>query len=283
MFNVPQPMINEIMGTRSKIHHTLIMTCDIYLNACTLINGKHSVLSRDDYSEHYKNFTWDIAVESSPLEAFIPTDKSILIRYDLLENMDEENKRSREFIINRELPEYERLAKRITIDELKNTLNPTHKVLIALERGKVTLDDVIDDIFIYLCVFKYIDEINTARIQMFSNMSPVIEYVVENIGYNDLKSYLKRDKVDLEKLEKHDDNVFFEQDYKMVCKFYENESPVKFDIDNLIERLITNIVLKSDIYIILAIYLAASFAISDFKRGTDSPCVKYVSDVLSII
>lgn len=283
MFNVPQSMINEIMGTRAKIHHSLVMTCGIYLNANLMINGKHSVLSRDDYRDNYKNFTWDIAVESSPLEAFIPTDKSIPIRFDLLENLDDANKRSREFIINRELPEYERLAKRITLDELKSTLNPTHKVLMALERGKVTLDDVIDDIFIYLCVFKYVDEINTARIQMFSNMSPVIEYVVDNIGYDDLKRYLKRDKVDPEKLEKHEDNVFFDQDYKMVCKFYENEAPVKFDVDNLIERLITNIVLKSDIYIILAIYLAASFAISDFRCGTDSPCVKYVTDVLSII
>lgn len=285
MFNVPQSMINEITSKRAKVHQWLVDQCNIYCQSAAMINGKHSVLSREDYQEYYKNFTWDINIEANPLETFIPCEP-VPIRYDKLENLDDKPERRREFMINREIPAYERLAKRITLDELKNTLNPTHKVLMALDKGRVTLDDVIDDIFIYLCLFKYVDEISTARIQMFSNMSPIIEYVVDHIGYKDLKAYLKRDKIDLEKVEKYDGGIFFEQDYDMVCKFYdatEGKSPVRFDVDDLVQRLITNIVLKSDIYIILAIYLAAAFAISDFTREIESPCVKYVTDVLSII
>lgn len=289
MFNVPQKLVSTINHVLAKIHLDLITTCEIHLQSCALLNGKHSIMTHKDYLEFYKNFTWDINVETNPLEAFIPVDKSIPIRYDQLENIDDKPTRTSEFIVNREIPEYERLAARITLDELKSTLNPTHPVLVALARGRVQLEDVVDDIFMHLCMAKYIDGINTARIQMFSNMTPVIEYVVDNIGYNDLKKYLEKEKVNPAKIEKYlnTEHIFFQKDFDMVCGYYygeKAESPVQFDLANLIDRLITNIVLKSDIYIILAMYLAASFAISDFKRGImDSPCVKYVTDVLSII
>ena len=286
MFNVPQSMLNEIMRFKAPIHEELLTTCRLNLQSCALINGKQSIMPHDIYVEHYKNFTWDIEIKTSPLEAFIPVDTKIPIRFDLLENLDDKPVRTREFIINREIPEYERLAKRITLDELQSTLNPTHPVLIALERGRVKFEDIVDDIFINLCLSKFIDGINTARIQMFSNMTPVIDYVTDNIGYDDLKRYIQSTRINPDKLEKYEDKVFFEQDYKKICEFYYGEkakSPVQFDLDNLIERLITNIVSKSDIYIILAIYLTASFAVSDFKRDLDSPAVRYVTDVLSIL
>ena len=280
MFKLPQGMVNEIISKRSKIHTYLVAQCQGYIEAAGLINGKHIILSRDDYVQYYKNFTWDIELKSNPLDAFIPVPERIPIRIN-----ETDKKRTREFIVNRdELPDYERIAKRITMDELRSTLNPTHPVIMALDQNKVTLEDVVDDIYIYFCLFKYIDEITTCRLQMFSNMTPAIEYVVNNITINDIRTFLTRNKIDPDKVEKYDAGMFFEQDYNGVCKFYmSDESPCNIDVDNLINRLITNIVLKTDIYIILAIYLVLSFAISDFKRGIESECTKYVCEVLSVI
>ena len=75
----------------------------------------------------------------------------------------------------------------------------------------------------------------------------------------------------------------------MICKFYLNEENEKnnipvFDLDNLMQRLISNITLTSDIYIIIGMYLTASFAVADFKGTTsDSPCCEYIRNTLAVI
>ena len=146
------------------------------------------------------------------------------------------------------------------------------------------MDDVLDDVFIYYSIYKYLERIGEFRIKEFANFSDAIEYVVENIRLDELKDFIKRgEKVDDKKVDKLADYVFFETDYNSICDFYEKEYEPSFRLDLLLDKLITNIVLKSDIYIILAIYLAASFAVSDFKRGIESPCVNYVREVLSCI
>ena len=78
----------------------------------------------------------------------------------------------------------------------------------------------------------------------------------------------------------------FNPDISATQKFYKNptkETIPTLDVVNLIMRLISNIVLKTDIYIILGVYLILSFAMSDFNNDKieDSPCATYVRDVLS--
>ena len=48
-------------------------------------------------------------------------------------------------------------------------------------------------------------------------------------------------------------------------------------------RLVTNMVVKTDIILILGVYLTIGFAMSDFNndKAEDSPCAKYVREVLS--
>ena len=70
------------------------------------------------------------------------------------ESTEREPKKTKLFVTNQTVPEYERIQKRITLEELKNTLGETHPVIIALNDNKVTLEDVVDDIFIYYCLFK---------------------------------------------------------------------------------------------------------------------------------
>ena len=117
----------------------------------------------------------------------------------------------------------------------------------------------------------------------------MIEYVVTNIDIHDMKRYLISNKINPEKIEKHSDTVFFGPDYDMICKFYmdeknaENNLPI-FDLDHLMQRLMTNITLTSDIYIIVGIYLTASFAVADLKGNTpNSPCAEYVRNVLAVL
>ena len=58
-----------------------------------------------------------------------------------------------------------------------------------------------------------------------------------------------------------------------------------FDVVNLLMRLTSNTVLKTDIILLLGVYLTISFAMQDFgnKKIDDSPCVKYVREVLSVL
>ena len=55
------------------------------------------------------------------------------------------------------------------------------------------------------------------------------------------------------------------------------------DVQLLMQKLISNLVLKSDIYIIMAVYTVLSFAQSEMMHGiTDrDECSKYVIDVIS--
>ncbi len=281
MFNVPQSQVN-LFAKLFETHRVQISACDVFFQNIRLLNGRHTILTRDDYVNYYKAFTWDIELESSPIDTIIPCGDDA--PEEQTESTEREPKKTKLFVTNQTVPEYERIQKRITIDELKNTLGETHPVIIALNDNKVTLEDVVDDIFIYYCLFKYIDQIERIRIQIFSNMTPAIEYVVNNIDYDDLKRYLVTNKINPDKVNKHQDLLFFAPDYQMICKFYQtNDDPFVplFDLDNLINRLMTNICLKSDIYVILAIYLIASFACADMKAHTESPCVAYTRTVLA--
>lgn len=278
MFNVPQPKVNEFEKLFSN-HQLNISACDVYYANIRMItvNARGYVMKRDDFVKYYKTFTSDIELVTSPIDAFVPITPD--------EQPKEENQRPKLFVVNQTVPEYGRIKNRITMDELKKTLPETHPVIVALNNNEVSLDDIIDEIFSYWCMYKYLEQIDRIRLAIFSNMTPIIEYVVENIRFDQLKNYLKTDKINLEKIDKHDELVFFEADYKMICEYYDQCESVdyRFDLDNLIKRLITNICLKSDIYIILGIYLTASFAVSDIKTHAESPCVNYVRDVLTIL
>lgn len=273
MFNVPQPKVNEFQKLYDN-HRLMVSGCEVFFQNIRMLNGRHTIMDRNTFVENYKVFTSDIELQTSPIDAFIP-------------NAEEDNKKL--FLVNRDVPEYERIKNRITMEELKKTFNETHPIIMGLADGSVSYDDVIDDIFIYWCVFKYIEQIEGIRIQMFSNFTPVIEYIVTNIDIHDLKRYLISNKIRPEKIEKHSDTIFFGPDYDMICKFYLNEENEKnnipvFDLDNLMQRLISNITLTSDIYIIIGMYLTASFAVADFKGTTsDSPCCEYIRNTLAVI
>ena len=124
------------------------------------------------------------------------------------------------------------------------------------------------------------------RLNMFSNYTPVIEYIVQNISLDDWKNYIVSKKINEEKYAEKCEDLLFNPDISATHNFYkkhEKETTPEIDVVNLLMRLISNIVLKTDIYVILGVYLILSFAMGDFNNDKieDSPCAKYVRDVLS--
>ena len=165
----------------------------------------------------------------------------------------------------------------------------THPVVIKLKENNMLLETVVDDMFIYYCLFKYLDQISKIRLMMYSNTTPIIEYVVCNIDEKAIKNHLVSKNINVDKCREKAGEIFFDPDLMIMHKFYvkghEKDNIRSFDTSNLFLRLLNNITIKSDIYIILGIYTTLSFAMSDItnEKISDSPCIVYVRDVLSKI
>jgi hypothetical protein len=265
-----------------KQHQYLVNSCNIYFNTIKLINGKHKLLDRDGFVEYYKNILEDIELTSHPIDLFIPNEK-----------MDEELESQdgtvpQIVVVSRETPEYERIKKRINLDDLYATIPETHPVHMELKKNPGKLDIVIDDIVTYWCLYKFMHHIEMVHLKEISAMKPVIEYVVENIDIDKWKEFLTSTRrINDKKVNKWMEDNFFGPDYEHTCNFYQSESvenqAIVIDVMNLLRRMCSNIVFNSDIYIIIAVYLILSFSKVDIKEGNfdGSPCAKYVQDVIS--
>jgi hypothetical protein len=269
-------------ATTYKQHQYLVNSCNIYLNTIKLINGKHKLLDRDGFVEYYKNILDDIELTSHPIDLFVPN-----------ENMDKELEENENtvpqiVIVSRTSPEYERIKKRINLEDLYATIPETHPVHIELKKCPGKLDIVVDDIVTYWCLYKFMHHIEMVHLKEISVMKPIIEYTVENLDEKKLKEYLSGTKnIRNKKVEKWMADNFFGPDYNHTCDFYQTESvdnqAIVIDVDQLLRRLCANIVFNSDIYIVIAIYLILSFSKVDIKENNfdGSPCATYVRDVIS--
>lgn len=275
MITIPQHELNEFKDIFENKYKLCVNSCNIYFQTIRLINKHHSFLTKDDFDAFYYNITRDIELVSNPYEAFIP-DKA---------EMENPNVR-RVFIVNRDVPEYVRIQKRVTLDDLFNTIPPEHEVHMLLKENSSKLVDVVDDVFIYWSVHKYLDAIDQLRLQSISCMTPIIEYVVNNITMNDWKDYLSSKRINEDKCEKYlTADVIFQPDFDHTVEFYKEDhnDVFAFDVSNLIERMCTNIIVKTDIYMIIAVYLILTFSKVDIKNESYdiSPCAAYVRDILS--
>lgn len=260
-------------------HQYLVNSENIYYNTIRLINKHHKLLDRDGFVEFYKNILDDIELKSHPIDMFVPN-----------ENMDEEleNEDGEDpsiIVVSRTTPEYERIAKRITLEDLYATIPPTHPVHIELKKNPGKLPIVVDDIVLYWGLFKFLDMIDAIRLKDISVMTPVIEYVVENITLDMWKSFMETKRIKPKKVNKWMEDNFFGPDYDHTNGFYMNEKENDFtiDVNNLLQLLCTNIIFNSDIYIIIAVYLILTFSKADIKEKNyeNSPCATYVRDVLA--
>lgn len=260
-------------------HRLCVSSSNIFYHTIRMINGKSKMIDRDTYKEYFLNLLTDIKLETPPIDAFIPNED---------ENVDAV------FVVNDCVPEYERIKNRMTLDFFNSALPDTNEIRLQVNEKPELMTTILDDLFINFCLFKYLDQIDTIRIQELSNYTPVIEYVVNNITEKDIKNYMNTRRINEGKYRKYCDDIFFMPEFSVTCKFFNSDDDMTksrrgdfpcFDVLTLIKKLTTNIVCQSDIYIITAIYLTMSFAIVDISNDNvdGSPCAKYVRDVLSKI
>lgn len=270
MLKLPSNMVKE-MASKIQNHKVNIAACNIFTQTIRMLTKMNELLDRKTYEEVFLNFLSDIELTTPPTDAFIPTDGDS----DKL------------FIVNQLAPEYIEITKRIPMNMLEEVLSPASALIVLLKSKPEKLSVVHDDLFVFFCMYKYSEQIDLLRLDMFSNYTPMIEYIVENITLDDWKTYLSTTKrINTEKYAKLCEDIIFNIDITIVHKFFLNnddERVPKFDVVNLLMRLASNVVLKTDIYFVLGAYMIISFAMPDFKNDKldESPCTKYICDVLS--
>lgn len=269
MLKLPHDMLKEIEG-RFQTHKVNIAACNIFFQTIRMLNGRHEIVDRSTYEENFRNALSDIELVTPPTDVFIPSG----------------GENGKLFVVNQLAAEYLEITKRLPMTLLEESFSPTNALIILLKNDPKKLDVFYDDIFIYFCMYKYLDQIDMIRLNTISNFTPMIEYIVNNITLNDWKSYLVSRRINQEKYAEKCEDLIFNPDISATQKFYtspKNENTPKIDVVNLIMRLTSNTVVKTDMYFVLGVYLILSFAMADFnnEKAEESPCAKYVREVLS--
>jgi hypothetical protein len=288
MFNIPGKEKEEFYRLYEG-HRMNISATNVYFQNIRLINTyKTEFITRDDFKEHYKGILDDVENTSPPIDCLIPNDQKLIN-----EDSDDPNAEIevpegyKIFVVNQLVPEYKTIDARIRADKMEDVLPADHPARMAVLDNPDKMTQVIDEIFLHWLVFKYLETIEKLHIQTFSNYTPVIEWVVQNIDEKALKNYLMTKNINLAKVKKLTHEFIFNPDLSRMKKFYEEDhGDIKgFDVVDLIGRLTTNEVVKGDIYIITALYLTLSFAMTDIYNNQveESPCAKYVRDILAHI
>ena len=269
-----------------KHHMLLVATSDVYHQNAILLNGHHKYLDLESYNKYYKNILDDIKLETEPIDAFLP------FMPDEGDTINEDEVHDELFIVHRVGPEYEKIDKRVTWEDMRATLPPTHPAVIAVMEDKSKLQVIKDDIYIYWSIRKYLQQLDRIRLAILSNMTPVIEYVVEHVDLDTIKRHLHTNKINTDKYNKTLRELLFKPDVDYTRAFYEEDhGDIKsFDLNLVMQKLCTNIDCKVDSTIVVGIYLTTTFAITDIANMKENvseedypKCAKYVRDVISKI
>jgi len=273
MLNIPTKKLIEFEKCYNN-HRVNIAACNVFFQNMVMLNGRHVYIDRKTYEENFLNVLSSIEMVTSPIDAFIPgaTD-------------DEGENYHKIFTVNQEVAEFKEIASIITIEVLEDTLGMTNETVMFIKEHPEKLVIVHEDLFIYYSLFKYLDQIDLIRMKIYSNYTPVIEYIVDNISLKDWKNYIHTSRInEIKYIEKCED-LIFNPDIAVAQKFYmieHGDIPV-INVKNLIMKLVNNNILKTDIFVVLGVFLILSFAITDIGNNKieDSKCAKYVRDVLS--
>lgn len=258
-----------------KIHLLYAATSDVYYTTARMINGHHKILDFDTYKKYYKNFLDDIELTTQPIDAFVPPP------------IDENGTADELFIVNRIGEDYEKIANRVTFEDMKKYLPPTHDVVMKVTEDPTLMETIHDDIYLYWSMTKYFHQLDIIRLEDLSTMTPVIEMVVKNLDEAAIGRHLHGNKVNIEKYNKYIRDIVFKGDYAFTKSFYSEphgDIP-EIDVEFLMQRLLTNVDCEPDVAIIVGIFMTLSFALTDIRNNQveNSECAKYVRDVLAKI
>ena len=279
----------DILKKRLITHLQLIATADVYYQNSRMLRGTDimdptkcstmKIMTHDDFKEYLDEALDDIELVTQCIDAFGPP---LGDEKDL--NVPEDDQRGM-ISVTEVGPEYEEIKKRLTPEFLKETFPATHNVCVKLLEDPSKIRVIVDDAYVSWCMHRYIRVLDTIRIQILDNMTPAIEYVVNNINYFLIKRHLHSNRINESKARNMIHEMFFYPDFKYTCDFYnQQEGDYNLHLEYLMKRLITNIDADQDRVIVIAIYLAASYAMADIRnKNFDAECAKYVKDVLAKI
>lgn len=296
MFNIPASVVNQFKDKKIYENHVMnISACNIFFYHIKLIAHRPTLLNRKDYYEYFNMFS-DIELKTAPMDTFVEVPDEPEEETDDTETEEEKsfeallNEMPHIVEINRLCPEFIKIQDRITKDVIINNFPEDHVVIQKMnDDEEKCIDDLTVDCFIHWCIEQYLKNIDKLRLALISNATPVIEWTVENITLKDIKNYLSTTKnINDEKCHKYAEDIFFRTDFNYTSKFYkelENDEIKSFDVNELMKKLISNEVIKSDIYIIIAIYMILTYCKVPISENTksDEKCVTYVRDVISQI
>lgn len=288
MFNIPGKEREEFYRLFEG-HRMIISTTNVYFQNIRLLNTyKTELITRDDFKEYYKGILDDVENVSPPTDCLVPNEQK-------LKNEDSDDPDAvvevpddyKMFLINQLVPEYKTIDARIRGDKMEDVLPADHAARMAVLDNPEKMTQVIDEIFVHWLVFKYLEHIEKLHIHAYSNYTPVIEWAVNNIDEKTLRGYLMSKNINEDKVGKMMHNFVFKPDFNRMIKFYsEDHGDFKaFDVEHVVKLIATNEVVKSDIFIVAALYLVLSFAMTDIYNNQieESPCAKYVRDILAHI
>lgn len=258
--------------------------CNIFYYHIKLIAKRPALISRDDYKEHFNLFS-DIELVTAPMDTFveIPDEEP---EEETEDESIEDIENTHVLEINRLCPEFVKIQNRISEEQIRLNFPPDHNIIKYLDDPTADKDTIIDvftcDCFYHWCVQQYLSDIGKLRLSILSNITPLIEYTVENIDLKTLTDFMSVSKnINQDKIREYSDDVFFKPDYEYIQKYYmiPHGDIEQFDVKSIMDQLITNIVVKSDIYIIIAIYMILSYC--KIAEEDKQECSDYVRDVLS--
>ena len=172
------------------------------------------------------------------------------------------------------------------IDKLKNEIRENTKDITEEDIDKRVFEYILDECFMNYCVGMMMSHISKLNEMIVASNIGIIDWVFDNLDENKYKECFKSKNLNMSKIRRYSDEIIFTPTYKSTCNFFLSENdacphPV-FDVENLMNRLISNIILKTDIYIITAIYGIIFSAAIDFENNNPtSKAAVYVSDIIS--
>ena len=277
MFNINRSHVPDFDAIYN-MHRYLVNRMSIYSLNISLINNKHRYMDINTYNTCFRNALSDIELKSDPIETIVP--------YTDAETDGFENDRS--FYLNFENEEAKAIVERVDADVMRDTLIPGSELQTKFVNNEISLQDLLDDVYLYFIITKYCEQIDLLRLQAFSNMTNLIEYTVEFVTPKVLKDYITSKKLNENKYADKCHDIIFNPSFAKTVRFYNDEENLKtydikpFDLLNLMIRIATNTVVKTDTYILLGIYGAIAFAMSEIKKGDTekvSPCVEFVKRI----
>lgn len=272
MFKIPPAKLVEYKQIL-ELHKLYINTMSIYYTNTRLLINKHKYLDRETYLEYFREALNRVEMVSDPIELIIPNDGD-----------DDDD---RPFYLNHETQEWKDLTELLPLDVLLNSLPDTNEIVLKIKNNEIDPNDVLEDIFLYFCMYKFYDHVDLMRKQIVTNLSDLIEYVMNKISIKDIDNHITSKKIKQERYVKNCKDIIFTPEFTMLWNFFKDKDKLKdtnikpFDARELMMLLTSNIDTKTDILVILGIYEIISCAMFDIvmKPNYETEQIKFTHDI----